>query len=79
MTSGLIIVAFILGAITGVYFLKLGMEWQSKLMPKDGLPLNPLEGLKLCNPDAIQAAKKEIEEEKPHDKTLQHWFAGGEK
>lgn len=42
-------------------------------------PLNQFDGLKkLCNHDKIEQTKKETEEQQ-QDKTMKHWFVGGEK
>lgn len=73
MTSALIILSFIAGAITSVYCLKLGMEWQSKLVPKEGLPL--------IIPEFKPPPKEEeVEETVDSQPTImKHWFVGGEK
>lgn len=65
--SILIIIAFIAGVFAGVYCLRLGMMWTTKEQPAPvKLPLTPFN------------KPPQTEEEPTEDKTLEHWFVGGE-
>jgi hypothetical protein len=74
MTSALIILAFIIGVITGVYCLKLGMEWQCSMVPKEGLPLIVPE----CKPPP-KVDKEELPPDDTQPKIMKHWFIGGDR
>lgn len=65
-----ILAAFILGAFSAIYSLRLGMMWGAAKQQEPGpvnLPLSP-----------IPKPPPKDKEPPVEDKTLQHWFVGGD-
>lgn len=71
------IMSFLLGAFTGIYFLRLGMVWAAKARPPDQ---GALDGPKMEDLPIFPELKKESgSEERPQPDLLKEWFNGGDK